>query len=363
MDGPGETDLVELPKAHLHLHFTGAMRHATMLELADEHGIHLPEALRSPRPVHVPAAADERGWYRFQRMYDVARSVLRRERDVRRLIQEVAEDERAEGSAWLEIQVDPSGYAGRFGGLVDFTELVLDAVGRSSVRTGVGIAVVIAANRTKHPLDARTLARLAARYAGYGVVGFGLANDERRSRTEDFAPAFRIAERAGLVAVPHAGELEGPASVRAAVEQLRARRLGHGVRAAEDPELVAELARRGITCEVCPSSNVSLGVYPDLATVPIRALVDAGVPVALGADDPLLFGDRLVAQYRTARDIHGLDRTELAGLARSSVTASRATSAVRAAILSGVDAWEVREVGSNSKEAPRDLGAVDDRQT
>src|SRR5699024_4452031 len=97
------------------------------------------------------------------------------------------EDEAAEGSRWLEIQVDPSGYAARFGGLTAFTELALDAAAEATAATGVPIALVIAANRTRHPLDARTLARLAARYAGRGVVGFGLSNDERRGDALSFS--------------------------------------------------------------------------------------------------------------------------------------------------------------------------------
>src|SRR5262249_26090769 len=139
-------------------------------------------------------------------------------------------------------------------------------------------------------LDARTLARLAAQFAGHGVVGFGLSNDERRGPAEDFERAFRIAEQASLLLVPHAGELVGPASVTASLDRLHANRIGHGVRSVEDPEVVKRLAATGVTLEVCPSSNVALGVASGAAAVPVRALFEAGVPVALGADDPLLFG-------------------------------------------------------------------------
>ncbi|HEY4852091.1 MAG TPA: adenosine deaminase, partial [Streptosporangiaceae bacterium] len=209
--------LAALPKAHLHLHFTGAMRHTTLVELAADRGLQLPEALTDSWPPQL-SAADERGWFRFQRLYDIARSVIRQPADVRRLLREAAEDERAEGSGWLEIQVDPSGYAAQFGGLTPAVELVLSAAREATAATGVGIGVIIASNRTKHPLEARTLARLAARYAGDGVIGFGLSSDERRGAAADFAPAFRIAARAGLLSVPHGGELLGPASVRACLD-------------------------------------------------------------------------------------------------------------------------------------------------
>ncbi len=334
--------LTALPKAHLHLHFTGSMRHSTLLELADGHGVRLPEGLREGWPELVRRgldATDERGWFRFQRLYDAARTVLRTEADVRRLVTEAVQDEQREGSGWLEIQVDPSGYAGRFGGVTAFTDLVLDAVRAASAATGIGTAVVIAANRTRHPLDARTLARLAAQYTGRGVVGFGLSNDERRGRTEEFAPAFAIARRAGLLSVPHGGELLGAHTVRTCLEVLGADRIGHGVRAVEDRALLERVAAAGTTLEVCPASNVALGVWARPEDVPLPALREAGVAVALGADDPLLFGSRLVDQYEMARTVHGFDDAALAEIARDSIRGSAAPSEVRERLLRGVDDW------------------------
>ncbi|THJ08803.1 adenosine deaminase [Nocardioides sp.] len=331
-------DLHALPKAHLHLHFTGSMRHGTLLELAERDRIHLPDALVSEWPPQL-TAADEKGWFRFQRLYDVARSVLRTEGDVRRLVLEAAEDDVVDGGRWLEIQVDPSGYGARFGGITAFTDLVLDAVRDASVRTGLGIAVVIAANRTRHPLDARTLARLAAQYVDRGVVGFGLSNDERRGLTTDFAGAFAIAERAGLLLAPHGGELRGPEHIRTCLDSLHAHRLGHGVRAAEDPELLARIVDAGVALEVCPVSNVALGVYSDPFSVPLPTLLDAGATVALGADDPLLFGSRLAGQYATMRAAHELTDEQLAELARMSFRASRAPKDVVEAATADIDAW------------------------
>jgi adenosine deaminase len=329
-----------LPKAHLHLHFTGSMRHATLVELAALHGVHLPEALVEDWPPQL-SAADERGWFRFQRLYDIARSVVRTPADVHRLLLEAALDERADGSGWLELQIDPSGYAARFGGLTPTIELVLEAAARAHELTGVGVGIVVAANRTKHPLEARTLARLAVAYAGRGVVGFGLSNDERRGTVAEFAPAFRIAAKAGLRLVPHGGELAGPASVRACLNELHADRIGHGVTAAREPELLDRLAVGGVTLEVCPTSNVALGVAASPKEVPLRALLDAGVLVALGADDPLLFGPRLAAQYALARQAHGMTDNELADLARMSVRASVAPADLQQELLAGIDGWLV----------------------
>ncbi|WP_459645109.1 adenosine deaminase [Kineococcus sp. NUM-3379] len=316
------------------------MRPSTLLDLAERNGVRLPSALRSAQMVSL--SADERGWFRFQRLYDAARNCVRTPEDMQRLVLEAAADDAAEGSRWLELQVDPTSYAVHVGGITPALEIVLDAARSASAVTGTEVAVVVAASRIRHPLDARALARLAARYAGEGagaVVGFGLSNDERRGSTEDFAPAFDIARRAGLASLPHSGELLGPEHVRRTLATLRPDRLGHGVRSSEDPGLLAAVVDAGVALEVCPASNVSLGVYPELGDVPLRRLVAAGAQVALGADDPLLFGPRLAAQYRSAREDHGFDDGALASLARSSITASRAPQATKRRLLAEVDDW------------------------
>ncbi|MDI6412380.1 adenosine deaminase [Streptomyces albus] len=334
----GERDLRTLPKAHLHLHFTGSMRPSTLLELADKYGVHLPEALSGGEPPKL-RATDERGWFRFQRLYDIARSCLRSPEDIQRLVREAAQEDVRDGSRWLEIQVDPTSYAPRLGGLIPALEIILDAVETASRETGLGMRVLVAANRMKHPLDARTLARLAVRYKDRGIVGFGLSNDERRGFARDFDRAFAIARDGGLLAAPHGGELSGPGSVRDCLDDLRAARIGHGVRAAEDPWLLARLAERQVTCEVCPASNVALGVYDKAEDVPVRALWDAGVPIALGADDPLLFGSRLAAQYELVRRAHGFTDEELAELARQSVRGASMPEGLRRRILADITAW------------------------
>ena len=338
-------DLTALPKAHLHLHFAGSMRVSTLARLADEQGAGLPSALLEADPLRVPGT--ERGWFRFQRLYDAARAVVRSEPAMRRIVDEAVADDAAEGSVRLELQVDPTSYAPYVGGITPAVEIVLDAA-RTAARThGIEVGIVLAASRMRHPLDARALARLAARYAGTGngeVVGFGLSNDERRGDTEAFAPAFALARRAGLASVPHVGELLGPAHGEQVLDHLAPDRLGHGVRAAEDPRVLARVVEAQVALEVCPASNVSLGIYHELGGVPVRALVEAGATVALGADDPLLFRSRLVDQYRTARDDLGFDDVGLAGLARSSIRASRAGPSSKATMLAAVDAWLDAEV-------------------
>lgn len=319
------------------------MRVETVRDMALGHGMRLPDSLRGAYPPRL-SAADERGWFRFQRLYDAARHCVRGEADMRRIVREAALDDGAEGSRWLEIQVDPTSYAPFVGGITPAMEIVLDearSVNSTADETGSArVGVLMAASRIRHPLEARTLARLAAQYAGPdGVVGFGLSNDERRGDTTDFAPAFRIAERAGLALVPHAGELLGPESVAETLATLRPDRLGHGVRSTEDPRVLAAIVEAGVALEVCPGSNVSLGVYREAPDVPLRALLSAGATIALGADDPLLFDSRLLAQYETARIVHGLADPEIAELARSSFRASRAPQQVVDSAVADIDAW------------------------
>lgn len=317
------------------------MRFATLLDLAEQQDLRLPPALRESWPP-VLADAQGRGWFRFQRLYDAARACVRSEAGMRRIVQEAAEDDAAEGSQWLEIQVDPTSYAPFVGGITPALEIVLDQARTATREVGIGVGVIVAASRTRHPLDARTLARLAAKHAGDGageVIGFGLSNDERRGDTAEFEPAFRIAARAGLASVPHGGELLGPSHIAQVARYLRPDRLGHGVRTAEDPALLARAVDSGVGFEVCPGSNVALGVYSAPGEVPLRTLFQAGAQIALGADDPLLFGSRLEEQYRIARRAHNFTDAELAELARQSVRISRAPQSRRKTMFAGIDRW------------------------
>jgi adenosine deaminase len=314
-------DLTTLPKANLHLHLTGAMRPATLVELAVRAGLAVPP----PLPDGVYA------WSAFQSRYDAARAALRGAAEVTRVVAEAVADDRADGAGWVELQVDPFSYAGRLGGEEAVIETVVAALGDHG-------GLVLAASWARPPEVAMTVARLAARYAGRGVVGFGLSNDEREGRVDDFVPAFRIAAEAGLLAVPHAGFYEGGWHVRACVERLGAARIGHGLSAAADPATRDLLAERRVALEVCPTSYPPFGVA-ELAALPLRALLAAGVPVALGSDDPLLFGTGLAGQYAIARQHLGLSDDELAALARHSVTASAAPPRRQADLLRAIDAW------------------------
>jgi adenosine deaminase len=302
------------------------MRPATLAELAGRYGLLVPPPL--------PSAAGT--WAAFQSRYDAARGALRTAVDVARVIAEAARDDARDGCGWLEIQVDPMSYAPVFGSL----EAALEAVLAGAAAAPVPVGVLVASSWRRTPSHAVDLARLAARYAPSGVVGFGLSNDERGAVVSDFTPAFRIARDAGLLAAPHSGFYTPASHVADCVSLLGASRIGHGTSAAGDPRVVELLATRGVTLEICPTSYPPFGVH-ELSTIPVKTFLAAGVPVAVSTDDPLLFGVGLAGQYEILRSSLGLSDEDLAALAVGSIRGSAAPAEVKARLEAEVAAWLV----------------------
>ena len=320
-------DLVSLPKAHLHIHLEGGMRTATLADLACGYGMDVPEILGFG------------SFTAFVATYGAACGVLQTPDDLRRLVTELVEDNARAGAAWVEPAFHPPNHVARLGPNETSLEIVLDALTVAGREHGIGTGLMLSANRTVDPADALGLARLAVRYKDEGVVSFGLANDEGPYPPEPFEEAFRLVRDAGILSTPHAGELAGPASIVGALDALGADRIQHGVRALEDPALVARLAESGVCLDVCPSSNIALSVFPSLAEHPLPALLDAGVRCSINADDPLLFGPNVLEEYELCRSAFGFDDARLAYIARCSVTASGAPEALKQVALAGVDAW------------------------
>jgi adenosine deaminase len=303
------------------------MRPSTLAERAEHYGMAMPVVSGFGS---FPAFAD---------MYVGACEVLRTDADLVRLVDEVVDDAAAAGAVWIEPAFYQPRYRDRLGSDDRIIELVLDALAAASTRTGVATGLMIAADRTIDPAEAVAQARLAARYVEHGVVAFGLANDEALWPPEPFAEAFAIARHAGLLSTPHAGELAGPDSVLGALDALGADRIQHGVRAIEDPALVQRLADENVCLDVCPTSNVLLSVVPSIEVHPLPQLLEAGVRCSLNADDPLLFGPGLLEEYQICRDRLGLSDAVLATIARSSIEASGASVAQKAAGVAAIEAW------------------------
>ena len=324
-------DLTTLPKAHLHIHLEGAMRPQTL------------EALAADSGRTVPPVRGFDGFAAFADMYVAACGLLDTEARMRRLVREVVEDAARDGVVWIE----PAFYAPRyrpvFGSDRAATEIVLDELQSSGARLGVGTGLIVAADRTVDPAEAVDQARMAAALAGLGVIGFGLANDETHWPPEPFAPAFSIALDAGLLSLPHGGELLGAASVAGCIDACGAHRVMHGVRAVEDPDLLRRIADDGVCLDTCPTSNVALSVVARLEDHPLPQLIEMGVMCSINADDPLLFGPGIREEYELCRDRLGLGDTDLAQVAKWSLEASAAPVELIDRHAAAIDAWLTSE--------------------
>ncbi|MGI5143485.1 adenosine deaminase [Streptomyces sp. CA-106110] len=325
-------DLLSLPKAELHLHLEGALRPSTAAELADAHG--------RPAPPVGPFA----GLGEFVGAYEGARDLVGSLDDLHRIGRELVEDAAAQGVVWSEVYLIPPSYGGRLGPAEGIVEAVLDGM-RAGATEDSAAGVIVGINRGLPMESARRSLELAVAYREAGVVGLGLAGDEAGHPPERFTELFREAREAGLPAVPHGGEGAGPASVRTCVQALGAYRISHGVRAAEDPRLLSELAERGVCLDVCPTSNTLLQVSSSLADHPLPAIMAAGVPVTVNSDCPLFCGTTLLEEYRRVQEWLALDAPALADLAESSVRFSACPAPRRTAALTRLAAWRARSGG------------------
>jgi adenosine deaminase len=312
-----------IPKAELHVHLEGTAPPELIRRLAKRNGVPVPEG--------VFKTEDEFAWkdfLDFLRTYDLAASVIRTPEDYRDVTFEYLASCAAEGAIYVEVIASPDHAAAA--GLSDADHYAGIAQGIDDARAAHGIEarIVIAAVRNLGVAAAEAIVLRHADNRHPYVVGFNLVGDEAAWPAPLFARAYEIAARSGLGCTIHAGEHAGPASVRAALE-LPITRMSHGVRAIEDPALVAELAARGTVLEVCPTSNVSLGLFPSYEDHPLGALQEAGVRVTLGSDDPPYFGCSIGSEYAVAHQHHGFDEEQLRDITRIAVEASFAEDAVK----------------------------------
>jgi adenosine deaminase len=316
-----------LPKAELHVHLEGTATPDLVRRIAERNGLEVPEG--------VFAAPDRFAWrdfLDFLNTYNMVCSIIRTGEDYRDITYEYLASCARDGAIYVEVtaSIDHS----RIAGIGDAEHWEGIAAGIDDARRDHGIEarILSVAVRNYGVERAIEIAELTAARPHPYVVGFSLAGDEAGYPPEPFVEAYRVVEKAGLGCTVHAGEWAGAASVRGALE-LPVTRISHGVRAIEDPALVEELARRGITLEVCPTSNVVLGVFPTYEEHPFRALREAGVPLTLGSDDPPYFGASVGGEYAVAREHFGLDDAELVAITRNAVEASFAEPELRSKLL------------------------------
>ena len=319
-----------VPKAELHVHLEGTAPPELIRRLAERNGLPLPDGV-----------FDGAGGFRyddfldFLRTYDLAASVIRTGEDYRDIVYEYLASCAREGAVYVELTASPDHAA--LVGLSDEEHLDGIARGIDDARGDHGIEgrILISCVRNFGVEQALRVARHAAEHPHPYVVGFSMAGAEEEFPAGDYAEAFEIAAAAGLGCTVHAGEWAGPESVRAALE-LPVTRIAHGVRSIEDPALVEELAEREIVLEVCPTSNVVLGVFPSYEEHPLPQLIEAGVRVTLGSDDPPYFGASIGGEYTVAGERMGLGDTLLRDVTRTAVNAAFCEESLKPALTRGL---------------------------
>jgi len=315
----------EIAKTELHVHLDGAAPPAFIRRLAQEKG------------VNMDGVFDENGAYvwatfvEFLATYEHACEVLKTPEDFGRLMSAVLEEQARHGVVYTEHFLAPD-FCG--GGDLGAWKEYLAAMTEAAEASPVEARFISTCVRHMGPEQAKITAQVSAETAGGLLTGFGMGGDESQYTAADFAYAFDIAREAGLGLTSHAGEVEGPNSVRETLDALRPSRIGHGVRSIEDPALVERLVEEGVVLEVCPGSNISLSVFPDLKSHSITALRDSGVAVTVSTDDPPYFHTDMTAEYRGLSEQLGWTQDDFDAINQAAMKAAFCDEATRTKYLS-----------------------------
>jgi adenosine deaminase len=321
-----------MPKAELHVHLEGSVEPETLLELAQRNKVPLP----------AKTVEELRAWYTFTsfhhfiEVYWQLSECIRSAEDIEFVAREFLKGQAKQHILYSEVTYTAYTHYAQKG--IPFGDQ-LAALNRARVwgeeTLGIRMGLVIDIPREISAGEGKLCARWAISGMGSGVVALGLGGNEAEHPPEKFADAFALAEEAGLPSVPHAGEMAGPKSIWGALDTLKAVRIGHGVRCLEDPALVRELRERQIPLEVCPTSNLCLGIVPDLRSHPLPRLVEEGLCVTMGSDDPALFNTTLTDEYLKIAEAFDYDVRDVVGLVANAVRASLLDDEGKAAVEQG----------------------------
>lgn len=306
-----------LPKIELHLHLEGAAPPDLIRRMAKE------------RSVNLSRVFAEDGSYvfddfeNFLQVYEAATGVIRTPEDYARLTSAVLEQSAAQGVIYTEAFLSPDFCGGGdLGAWREYLQAIREAATAAERSHGIVMRGIVTCIRHFGPYTSRQTARCAADTAGDWIVGFGMGGNETMGRQGDFVWAFDCAREAGLRLTTHAGEFAGPDSVRQAVDDLRVDRIGHGVRAVEDAALVKRLADTSVVLEICPGSNIAMGLYPALRAHPIAKLRDAGVKVTVSTDDPPFFRTSMTQEFEGLAQAFEWDKSDFAALNSTALDAA-----------------------------------------
>ncbi|MDU8912792.1 adenosine deaminase [Aestuariicoccus sp. MJ-SS9] len=317
MDEERLARILDLPKVELHLHIEGGAPPAFIRGLAQEKSVRLDGVFNED------GSYAYRDFVHFLSVYEAATSVLKSPGDYARLVRAVLEESAANGVIYCETFLSPDFCGGGdVGAWREYLHAMQEAAEAAERDMGVTLRGIVTCIRHFGPDKAKAAALCAAETAGDWLVGFGMAGDENKGRQRDFAYSFDMAREAGLRLTSHAGEWRGPSEVREAVEDLRVERIGHGVRAIGDAAVVDMLVEKGIHLEICPGSNVVLGVYGNMAAHPIEKLREIGVKLSISTDDPPFFHTTMRREYAALARTFGWDEEVFLDLARGAMEAA-----------------------------------------
>lgn len=339
MTGQPLRRLIEaMPKTELHLHLDGSLRVETALELARKRGIDAPttrkgmsEALIAPMPCRDQAE--------LLRAFDLPIALMQDAEALERITAELVETKAADNVRYVEIRWGPLLHVARGLSLADGIDAVCAGAAAAAARTGITVRLICTALRSHDPAANLVLAETAARFRDRGLTGWDLAGPEAGFPDPNLhAAAFAAARAGGLRITLHAGEWGGAAQVRRALA-MDPERIAHGPGAIDDPVLCAELTARGVTLDLCPTSNWQAGIVPSVAEHPLARLHRMGVPVTLSTDDTTVSDITLSAEYRRAVEEIGLTLHELWAIDRRGLEVAFADEATLAPVRAAFDGW------------------------
>jgi len=312
--GTARDRLLRLPKTDLHVHLDGSVRPATLIDLALEYDRMLP-AHDERTLADYMRVDDAQDLVDYLKRFDTTLAVMQWAPALERIAFELVIDAAAENVRYLETRFSPVLNTREGLTMHGAVEAVLIGLRRGERETGTRTGVIICALRHMNPDTSLALARVAADFKGRGVVAFDLAGPERGFPPSAHRDAFRFASRANLAITVHAGEAFGPASIREAIHECRANRIGHGTRLLEDPELMAYVRDFRVPIEVCLTSNVQTRVAPTFHEHPARRFFDAGVVTTLNTDNRLMSGTTVTDEFLRAHEHLGFTLDQLAHVA------------------------------------------------
>ena len=307
--------LTDFPKVDLHRHLEGSLRLRTLMEIARQEGLDLPQEESQLREQVQIGSTEPKTLPNFLSKFRVLRPIYRSPEIIRRVTHEAIEDAAIDNVVYLELRFTPAALSqAKDFPIPEVIEWVIEFAGEAAHKFEIRVGLIASVNRHEPVELAEAVAQIAADHAGEGIFGLDLAGNELDYPADSFTSIFKSAEQAGLNSTVHAGEWTGAESVNQALSTMGATRIGHGVRVLEDMEVVAIARDRRVAFEVCLTSNLHSGVVGGMAEHPLMEMINAGLVVTLNTDDPGISNIRLSDEYFTAVSELGLSEGTLKGL-------------------------------------------------